>query len=162
MLRVAAYARVSTAKEDQTNSLLSKRSYFADYITHHEGWKLSEVYYDEGISGTQIKKRSGFKKMIQDALNGEVDLIITKEVARFARNTVDTPVSYTHLDVYKRQISNRVTFGLELAGIKWNSSCSLWPDAHCVVYIVRGKARFFNFFHREISGKLVYNGSNHF
>lgn len=94
ILRVAAYARVSTDKEDQTNSLLSQRSYFADYITHHEGWKLSEVYYDEGISGTQIKKRSGFKKMIQDALNGEVDLIITKEVARFARNTVDT-LSYT-------------------------------------------------------------------
>ena len=94
ILRVAAYARVSTDKEDQTNSLLSQRSYFADYITHHEGWKLSEVYYDEGISGTQIKKRFGFKQMIQDALNGEVDLIITKEVARFARNTVDT-LSYT-------------------------------------------------------------------
>ena len=94
ILRVAAYARVSTDKEDQTNSLLSQRSYFADYITHHEGWQLSEVYYDEGISGTQIKKRSGFKKMIQDALNGDVDLIITKEVARFARNTVDT-LSYT-------------------------------------------------------------------
>ena len=46
ILRVAAYARVSTDKEDQTNSLLSQRSYFADYITHHEGWKLSEVYYD--------------------------------------------------------------------------------------------------------------------
>ena len=94
ILRIAAYARVSTDKEDQTNSLLSQRSYFADYITHHEGWQLSEVYYDEGISGTQIKKRSGFKKMIQDALNGDVDLIITKEVARFARNTVDT-LSYT-------------------------------------------------------------------
>lgn len=93
-LKVAAYARVSTDKEDQANSLLSQRTYFADYITHHEGWKLSEVYYDEGITGTQTKKRTGFNQMVQDALHGEVDLIITKEVARFARNTVDT-LSYT-------------------------------------------------------------------
>lgn len=93
-LKVAAYARVSTDKEDQANSLSSQRTYFADYITNHEGWKLSAVYYDEGISGTQTKKRSGFNQMIQDALQGEVDLIITKEVARFARNTVDT-LSYT-------------------------------------------------------------------
>lgn len=94
ILRVAAYARVSTDKEDQVNSLLSQRSYFADYITHHEGWQLCEVYYDEGISGTQINKRSGFKQMVNDALDGDVDLILTKEVSRFARNTVDT-LSYT-------------------------------------------------------------------
>lgn len=93
-LKVAAYARVSTDKEDQANSLVSQRTYFADCITNHEGWKLSKVYYDEGISGTQTKKRSGFNQMVQDALRGEVDLIITKEVARFARNTVDT-LSYT-------------------------------------------------------------------
>lgn len=94
ILKVAAYARVSTDKEDQANSLSSQRTYFADYITHHEGWKLSEVYYDEGITGTQTKKRTGFNQMVQDAMHGEVDLIITKEVARFARNTVDT-LSYT-------------------------------------------------------------------
>lgn len=93
-LKVAAYARVSTDKEDQANSLSSQRTYFADYITNHKGWKLSEVYFDEGISGTQTKKRSGFNQMVQDALHGEIDLIITKEVARFARNTVDT-LSYT-------------------------------------------------------------------
>lgn len=93
-LKVAAYARVSTDKEDQANSLSNQSTYFADYITHHEGWKLSEVYYDEGITGTQTKKRTGFNQMVQDALHGEVDLIITKEVARFARNTVDT-LSYT-------------------------------------------------------------------
>ena len=54
-LKVAAYARVSTDKEDQANSLSSQRTYFADYITNHKGWKLSEVYFDEGISGTQTK-----------------------------------------------------------------------------------------------------------
>ena len=94
ILRVAAYARVSTDKEDQSNSLSSQRNYFAEFITSHENWKLSNVYYDEGISGTQTKKRTGFNQMIQDALNGELDLIITKEVCRFARNTVDT-LSYT-------------------------------------------------------------------
>lgn len=94
ILRVAAYARVSTDKEDQSNSLSSQRSYFAEFITNHENWKLSDVYYDEGISGTQTKNRTGFNQMIQDALNGELDLIITKEVCRFARNTVDT-LSYT-------------------------------------------------------------------
>ena len=93
-LRVAAYCRVSTDKDDQTNSLISQRKYFADYITHHDDWVLSDVYYDEGISGTQTKKRAGFNTMIEEAMQGEIDLILTKEVCRFARNTVDT-LSYT-------------------------------------------------------------------
>jgi DNA invertase Pin-like site-specific DNA recombinase len=93
-LKVAAYCRVSTDKDDQTNSLISQRKYFADYITHHDDWDLINVYYDEGISGTQTKKRAGFNTMIEDAMRGEIDLILTKEVCRFARNTVDT-LSYT-------------------------------------------------------------------
>lgn len=93
-LRVAAYCRVSTDKDDQTNSLISQQKYFADYITHHEDWVLNDVYYDEGISGTQTKKRAGFNAMIEEAMQGGIDLILTKEVCRFARNTVDT-LSYT-------------------------------------------------------------------
>lgn len=93
-LKVAAYCRVSTDKNDQTNSLISQRKYFADYITQHDDWVLSDVYYDEGISGTQTKKRAGFNAMIVEAMQGEIDLILTKEVCRFARNTVDT-LSYT-------------------------------------------------------------------
>ena len=89
-LRVAAYCRVSTDKDDQTNSLISQRSYFADYINRHEDWVLNDVYYDEGISGTQTKKRAGFNAMIEEAMQGGIDLILTKEVCRFARNTVDT------------------------------------------------------------------------
>lgn len=89
-LNVAAYARVSTDKEDQVNSLTGQRIYFTDFIRHHEDWQLVQVYYDEGISGTGTKKRSGFNQMICDALHGEIDLILTKEVCRFARNTVDT------------------------------------------------------------------------
>lgn len=93
-LRVAAYARVSTDKDDQANSLDNQRTYFSKYITQHEGWQLVNVFYDEGISGTQTKKRKGFMEMIAEAESGEIDLIITKEVSRFARNTVDT-LSYT-------------------------------------------------------------------
>ena len=89
-LRAAAYARVSTEKDDQANSLASQKNYFADYIGRQSDMELSNVYFDEGISGTQTRKRSGFNQMIQDALNGNFNLILTKEVSRFARNTVDT------------------------------------------------------------------------
>ncbi|MBO5488900.1 MAG: recombinase family protein, partial [Eubacterium sp.] len=93
-LRVAAYARVSTEKDDQMNSLSSQKSYFANYIKSQSNMELSEVYFDEGISGTQTGKRVGFNRMIKDALGGKFNLILTKEVSRFARNTVDT-LSYT-------------------------------------------------------------------
>jgi len=95
-LRVAAYCRVSTDKEDQLNSLESQKKYFNDYISSREGWELVEIYYDEGVSGTSIKKRDGFNRMIRDAREHKMDLILTKEVSRFARNTVDT-LSYTRL-----------------------------------------------------------------
>lgn len=90
MMKVAAYCRVSTEKEDQANSLASQRSYFTAYIRQQEDWELVEIYYDEGISGTQTAHRKGFQKMILEAVNGRIDLILTKEVSRFARNTVDT------------------------------------------------------------------------
>ena len=93
-LRVAAYCRVSTDKDEQLNSLESQRKYFREYINAHDEWVLTEVYYDEGISGTQTAKRAGFNRMIHDATLGAIDLILTKEVSRFARNTVDT-LSYT-------------------------------------------------------------------
>lgn len=93
-LKVAAYCRVSTDKEDQANSLSGQIKYFTEYINNHTNWQMCEVYYDEGISGTSIKKRASFNRMIQDATLGKMDLILTKEVSRFARNTVDT-LSYT-------------------------------------------------------------------
>lgn len=89
-MKVAAYCRVSTDKDDQANSLASQRSYFEDFISRHPGWRLGGIYYDEGISGTQMARRQGFLHMIQDAMSGKIDLILTKEVSRFARNTVDT------------------------------------------------------------------------
>lgn len=93
-LKAAAYCRVSTDREDQSNSLTSQRQYFTDYIRNHADWQLVKIYYDEGISGTQTRKRTGFNTMIRDACEGRIDLILTKEVSRFARNTVDT-LSYT-------------------------------------------------------------------
>ena len=93
-LRVAAYCRVSTDREDQANSLQSQRSYFRDYIQRQEGWTLAEVYADEGTSGTSTRRREAFNRMIRAAEAGEIDLILTKEVSRFARNTVDA-LEYT-------------------------------------------------------------------
>ncbi|MCL2255979.1 MAG: recombinase family protein [Firmicutes bacterium] len=91
---VSAYCRVSTDKDDQANSLDSQIKYFTDFIKNHKTWQLGEIYYDEGLSGTSVKKRKAFNRMIQDGLNGKFHLIITKEVSRFARNTVDT-LQYT-------------------------------------------------------------------
>ena len=89
-IRVAAYARVSTDFTDQIHSLSAQIKFFTEYIGEHEEWELVEVYYDEGISGTSVKKREGFNRMISDCEAGKIDTILTKEVSRFARNTVDT------------------------------------------------------------------------
>ena len=89
-LRVCAYARVSTDKDDQANRYESQVRYFTEYIKQHSDWAFAGIYADEGISGTNTKKRHEFNRMITDAENGLIDLILTKEVSRFARNTVDT------------------------------------------------------------------------
>lgn len=88
--KVAGYARVSTDKDEQQNSYDAQVSYYTDYIKRNPEWEFVEVYTDEGISGTSTKHREGFKRMIADALNGKIDLILTKSVSRFARNTVDS------------------------------------------------------------------------
>ena len=91
-LVVSPYCRVSTDNEDQLNSLESQIKFFTNLIQNHPNWTLGEIYYDEGISGTSIKKRKNFNRLIKDAVAGKVQFIITKEVSRFARNTVDTLV----------------------------------------------------------------------
>lgn len=92
--RVAAYCRVSTDKTDQSNSLESQRSFFSEYIKQNRFWQLIHIYVDDGISGTNTKKRIAFNQMIEDAKNGRFDLIITKEISRFARNILDS-IGYT-------------------------------------------------------------------
>lgn len=93
-LKVAAYCRVSTDKDDQANSLVSQREFFIKYISDNDDWEMVEVYFDEGITGTSTKKRAGFNRMIADARADRIDLILTKAISRFARNTLDS-IKYT-------------------------------------------------------------------
>ena len=88
--RVAAYARVSTDQEEQLTSYEAQVDYYTNYIKGREDWEFAGIYTDEGITGTNTKKREGFKSMVADALAGQIDLIVTKSVSRFARNTVDS------------------------------------------------------------------------
>lgn len=90
LLRVAAYCRVSTDNEDQINSYHSMINYYTELIENNPEWQLQKIYADEGITGTKTQDRVSFTAMIADALEGNIDLIITKSIARFARNTVDT------------------------------------------------------------------------
>lgn len=93
-MKVAAYCRVSTDKSDQANSFESQQRYFREYIDRQPDWELYDVYADEGITGTSTKKRAAFNRMINDARLRRFDLIITKEISRFARNTLDS-IQYT-------------------------------------------------------------------
>ncbi|WP_062197137.1 recombinase family protein [Massilibacterium senegalense] len=89
-LRVAAYCRVSTGSEDQLNSYKSQVSYYSDLIQKNVEWVLADIYADEAITGTQVTKREDFQRMINDCMNGDIDMVITKSISRFARNTLDT------------------------------------------------------------------------
>lgn len=95
--RVAAYARVSTDLPEQLTSYEAQIRYYTDYIKNHDGWEFAGMYTDEGITGTSTKHREGFKQMIADALDGKIDLIITKSISRFARNTVDSLTAIRNL-----------------------------------------------------------------
>lgn len=90
LLNVGAYCRVSTDMEDQLNSYNAQVSYYTELIGKNPKWRFVGIYADEGISGTQTLKRAEFNRMIRDCRKGKIDLILTKSVARFARNTVDT------------------------------------------------------------------------
>lgn len=88
--RVAAYARVSTDSDEQLSSYETQVDFYTRYIQGNPEWEFVSVYTDEGVSGTNTKKREGFNRMIADAMGGKIDLILTKSISRFARNTVDT------------------------------------------------------------------------
>lgn len=88
-LRVCAYCRVSTDNVEQTSSYELQRAYYEEYIKEHENWVMVDIYADEGISGTSMKHRTDFNRMIADCRLGKIDLIVTKSISRFARNIVD-------------------------------------------------------------------------
>ena len=93
-LRVTYYARVSTDTDEQINSLDNQTAYYESFIRSHSTWTLVGGYVDEGISGISTRKRERFLDMISDAKRDKFDMIITKEISRFARNTVDS-IKYT-------------------------------------------------------------------
>lgn len=88
--KVAAYARVSTDHEEQQSSYEAQCDYYTKFIQGRDDWEFAGIYSDEGITGTCMAKREGFTSMVEDALAGKIDLILTKSVSRFARNTVDS------------------------------------------------------------------------
>ena len=103
--RVAGYARVSTDSDEQFTSYEAQIDYYTWYIQNNPEWDFVAVYTDEGISATNTRHRDGFKQMISDALAGKIDLIVTKSVSRFARNTVDSlstirKLKDNHVEVY--------------------------------------------------------------
>ena len=89
-VRIAAYCRVSTGDENQQTSYSNQKAFYTRLIQAHPNWKFAGIYADEAISGTSRKRRIAFNHMMDDALNGKLDYIITKSISRFARNTVDT------------------------------------------------------------------------
>ncbi len=95
--KVAAYARVSTGSEEQETSLEAQRDYYEKLIKDNNSWVFVDVYYDDGISGLSYRNREGFNNMVADALEGKIDLILTKSLSRFARNTVDALVTIRKL-----------------------------------------------------------------
>lgn len=95
--RVAGYARVSTDSEEQLTSYEAQVDYYTNYISSKPEWQFVKVYTDEGISAVNTKHREGFNQMVSDALDGKIDLIVTKSVSRFARNTVDSLITVRKL-----------------------------------------------------------------
>ena len=95
-MNIAAYCRVSTDKEDQLNSLEVQKEFFQEYA-QKSNYHLARLYADEGISGTKIKKRKEFQRMMADAERGLFDMVVVKDISRFARNTVDLLASVRKL-----------------------------------------------------------------
>ena len=89
-IRVAAYCRVSTDDDDQLGSFESQKLYYEEKIRANPEWVNAGIFADEAITGTKVDKREGFQAMIQKCQNGEIDMILTKSISRFARNTLDT------------------------------------------------------------------------
>ncbi|MCD7751507.1 MAG: recombinase family protein, partial [Lachnospiraceae bacterium] len=89
VIRIAAYCRVSTDMDAQESSIEAQKEAYADLVESTPEWKLVDIYADEGISGTQMKKRDAFLRMMQDCRDGKIDRVVTKSISRFARNTLD-------------------------------------------------------------------------
>lgn len=90
--RIAAYARVSTEQDEQLHSLQVQRDYYSNYIKSNPNWELVNIYYDEGITGTSLKRRKEFNQMIADALDGKIDVIIISDINLIASRILTTQI----------------------------------------------------------------------
>ncbi len=88
--RAAAYCRVSTGSDEQLTSYQAQIKYYEEFLSTHADYIFSGLYADEGISGTTVSKRDAFQRMMQDSRDGKIDMIITKSLSRFGRNTLET------------------------------------------------------------------------
>lgn len=88
-LQVAAYCRVSTNSDEQEDSLANQQAHFKSYIRKQPNWQLHQIYYDNGVSGTKAQNRAGLQTLLKDCRNGQIDLVLTKSISRFSRNTTD-------------------------------------------------------------------------
>ena len=102
--RIAIYVRVSTDDVRQTTSYELQKKYYEEFVTRHPNWTLVKIYADEGISGTSLKKRDEFNRMIADCRAGKIDMIITKSVSRFARNVEDFIATVRNLAELKPRV----------------------------------------------------------
>lgn len=96
-LRVAAYCRVSTEQEQQQNSYEAQVTYYTQYIQNNPNWEFAGIFADDGKTGTNTEHRDDFQRLLEECRKGNIDLIMTKSVARFARNTVDSIVTIREL-----------------------------------------------------------------
>lgn len=129
-LRVAYYARVSTKKDEQLVSLEHQQQYYKNYIGEHPSWEFAGEYIDEGLTGLSSAKRKNFQKMISDAKNDKFDLIITKEIPRFARNTVDSLIHTREL----------LKHGVGVY-FQNNNLCTLTQDGEFMLTLLSGMAQ---------------------
>ena len=88
-LRVAAYCRVSTETDEQATSYEAQIEHYTEYIRKNPAWEFAGIYADDGISGTNTKKSEEFNRLIDDCMAGQIDMVVTKSISRFARNTLD-------------------------------------------------------------------------
>ena len=119
-LRVAAYCRVSTEEEEQQGSFEIQKLYYTEKINSTPEWEVAGIYADDGISGVHTKKRDGFNQMIQDCKKRKIDLILTKSISRFARNTLDS-IQYVRMlkqmgiaVVFEKENINTTTMNSEM------------------------------------------------
>lgn len=129
-LRVVYYARVSTKKDDQLVSLEHQQQYYTNFINEHKNWQYAGEYIDEGLTGLSSAKRTNFMRMIADAKAGKFDLIITKEIPRFARNTVDSLIHTREL----------LQYGVGVY-FQNNNLCTLTQDGEFMLTLLSGMAQ---------------------